>query len=84
VEAVRLYQRALERGPSDPIIHFKLALALEDTRGATAAATHYERAVALDPDFANAHFKLASLCEQLDRKSDAIRHYNAYKKLTQD
>ena len=30
-EATRLYRRALESAPADPVIHFNLALALEDT-----------------------------------------------------
>jgi len=81
-EAVRLYHHALERSPDDPVIHFNLALALEDARGPAPAASHYERALALDPSFADAHYNLAGLCEQLGRKTDALRHYSAYKKLT--
>ena len=64
------------------MIHFNLALALEDLAGAAAAATEYERALVLDPDFADAHYNLAGLCEQLGRETDALRHYHAYKKLT--
>ena len=64
------------------MIHFNLALALEDARGPAPAAAHYERALALDPSFADAHFNLASVCEKLERMSDALRHYHAYKKLT--
>jgi len=82
-EAVRLYHHALERSPDDPVIHFNLALALEDWRGAGPAASHYERALALDPSFADAHYNLAGLCEKLGRKTDALRHYSAYRKLTE-
>jgi tetratricopeptide (TPR) repeat protein len=81
-EAVRLYHEALERSPEDPVIHFNLALALEDARGAAPAAAHYERALAFDPRFADAHYNLAAVCEKLGRKADALRHYHAYKKLT--
>jgi tetratricopeptide (TPR) repeat protein len=64
-------------------VHFNLALALEDTRGAEAAAEHYERALALDPGFADAHWNLAGLCESLGRGADALRHYRAYQKLSE-
>ena len=80
---MRLYHHALERSPDDPVVHFNLALALEDSRGPGPAASHYERALELDPSFADAHFNLAALCETLGRKTDALRHYHAYKKLTE-
>ena len=82
-EAAQLYGLALERTPDDPIVHFNLALALEDCEGATAAAEEYELALSIDADFADAHYNLAGLCEQLGRGADAIRHYHAYKRLTQ-
>lgn len=81
-EAAHLYHRALELSSEDPVIHFNLALALEDSRGPGPAASHYERAIALDADFADAHYNLAGLYEQLGREADALRHYHAYKKLT--
>ena len=80
---MRHYHLALERSPDDPVVHFNLALALEDTRGAAPAAAHYQRALELDPSFADAHYNLAGLCEQLGRRADALRHYHAYKKLTE-
>jgi len=80
--AAVICEHALQRGPDDPLIHFNLALALEDTRGPEAAAAQYERALAIDEDFAEAHFNLAGLCDQLGRKADAIRHYSAYQRLT--
>ncbi len=83
-EAVRLYHLALERTPEDPVIHFNLALALEDVRGVTPATSHYERALELDPGFADAHYNLAGLCERLGRRAEALRHYSAYKKLTEN
>lgn len=82
-EAARLDHLALERSPDDPIVHFNLALALEDLGSNAAAVAHYQRALALDPDFADAHFNLGALCEQLGRDADAVRHYHAYKKLTE-
>jgi tetratricopeptide (TPR) repeat protein len=81
-EAVRLYHLALERSPEDAIVHFNLALALEDLRQPDRALAHYQRALGIDPDFADAHFNLAGLCEQLGREAQALRHYHAYKKLT--
>ena len=82
-EAARLYREALARGCEDPVLHFNLALALEDTEGAAAAIPHYEQALALDPDFADAHYNLAGLCEQLGRAADALRHYRTYKRLAE-
>jgi tetratricopeptide (TPR) repeat protein len=82
-EAARLYHLALERTPDDPVLHFNLALALEDTRGAEAAILHYEQALALDPDFADAHYNLAGLYEQAGRGADALRHYRDYKRLAE-
>lgn len=84
VEAIRLYRLALVRTPSDPVLHFNLALAVDDTVGAEAAAAHYERALDLAPDFADAHFNLAGICEKLDRPRDALRHYHEYKRLTSE
>jgi DNA-binding transcriptional MerR regulator len=81
-EAARLYHLALERSPEDAIVHFNLALVLEDQRAPERALAHYQRALAIDPDFADAHFNLAGLCEQLGREAQALRHYHAYKKLT--
>jgi tetratricopeptide (TPR) repeat protein len=82
-EAARLDHLALERSPDDPIVHFNLALALEDLGSTAPAVAHYQRALALDPDFADAHFNLGALCEQLGREAEALRHYHAYKKLTE-
>ena len=82
VRAAALCERALERCPGDALIHFNLALALEDTKGEAAAATEYERALSLDEDFADAHFNLAGLYEKLGRGADALRHYRAYQQLT--
>jgi tetratricopeptide (TPR) repeat protein len=84
VEAIRLYRLALVRTPDDPVLHFNLALAIDDTAGAAAAAPHYERALALAPDFADAHYNLAGVCEKLDRPRDALRHYREYKRLTSE
>jgi tetratricopeptide (TPR) repeat protein len=82
-EAARLDHLALERSPDDPIVHFNLALALEDLRSDPSALAHYRRALELDPDFADAHWNLGALCERLGRAADAVRHYHAYKKLTE-
>lgn len=84
LEAIRLYGCALERTPDDPVVHFNLALAVEDARGCEAAVAHYERSLELDPDFADAHFNLAALCERLGRQREALRHYLAYRRLSAD
>ena len=83
-EATRLYALALHRCPDDPVIHFNLALAVEDTLGPSFAISHYRRAIDLDPDFADAHYNLAALSEELGRSTDADRHLQLYKRLTQE
>lgn len=83
-DAICFYRLALERTPDDPVLHFNVALALDDTEGAAAAAPHYERALALAPDFADAHYNLAGVCEKLDQPRDALRHYHEYKRLTDE
>ena len=81
--STRLYEQALVRSSLDPVIHFNLALALEDSQGPQEAARHYELAIAIDPNFSDAHFNLANLYEALGRPQDALRHYSAYKRLTE-
>jgi tetratricopeptide (TPR) repeat protein len=65
------------------VVHFNLALALEDTAGPAVACDEYRLVLELDPDFADAHYNLAGLCEQLGHASDALRHSRAYQKLSQ-
>ncbi len=81
-EAVRLYHLALERAPEDPIIHYNLAVALEDMKRFEPALSHYDRALELDPGFADAHYNLGCLLERLGRRAQALRHLQAYRALT--
>ena len=65
------------------MVHFNLALALEDSQGPAEAAARYRVAIELAPEFADAHFNLAKICEPLGRPRDALRHSSAYKRLTE-
>lgn len=81
-EAVRLYHLALERAPTDPIIHYNLAVALEDMKRFEPALSHYNRALELDSRFADAHYNLGCLLERLGQRAQALRHLQAYRALT--
>ena len=79
--AATLYREALRRAPFDPIVHYDLAIALEDTSEVASALAHYRRALSLDPDLGPAHYNLARLCECMGRSAEALAHYRAYRAL---
>jgi tetratricopeptide (TPR) repeat protein len=75
------YRKALEADDADPLLHYNLAVLLEDLgRGAEAAAC-YRAALRADPALADGHYNLALLCEKLGRPQEAIRHMAQYRKL---
>ena len=80
-EAVQLFEHALAKGVSDPVLHFNHAIALEDRHDAAAALASYERALALDPGLADAHYNAGRLLEQRGDARGALRHFNAYRRL---
>ena len=83
-EAARLDHLALERSPDDPIVHFNLALALEDLgaheRPPSRTTSARSRSIPTSPTRTSTW---PALCEQLGREAEAVRHYHAYKKLTE-
>ena len=80
--AIVLYRQGLQHAADDPVIHYNLALALEDAKETDSALAHYDHAVHLDPNFADAHFNLGRLLEALGRHEQALRHLLAYRRLT--
>ena len=80
-DAVQLYEGALVVVNHEPLIHFNLAIALEDLKDFDAAIMAYERALRLDEDFADAHYNLGMLLEKRGDGVGALRHFNAYRRL---
>jgi tetratricopeptide (TPR) repeat protein len=80
-EAVDICRGALERTPDEPLLHFNLAIALEDAGHEVQALSHYEQSLLIDPQLADAHFNAARLHERLGQRQQALRHYSAYRRL---
>ena len=72
---------ALARRPDAALLHYNLAIALEDARRETDALAAYERCLALAPSMADAHYNAARLHEKLGDRQAALRHYSAYRRL---
>ncbi len=80
-EAVGFCSSALERMANEPLLHFNMAIALEDTGHEAQALSHYEQSLRIDPQLADAHFNAARLHERLGQRQQALRHYSAYRRL---
>ncbi|MBC7954734.1 MAG: tetratricopeptide repeat protein [Cytophagales bacterium] len=79
-EAVQLLSAAAERFPAEPLLHFNLAIALEDQQRLEEALDSYGRCLALAPDLADGHFNMARLHDKLGQPHQALRHYSAYRR----
>jgi tetratricopeptide (TPR) repeat protein len=80
-DAAEVCRRALDRVAGEPLLHFNLAIALEDLRRDDEALAQYGESLRLDPRLADAHFNAARLHERLGQRQAALRHYNAYRRL---
>lgn len=80
-EAVDLYAAAMTTVGHEPLIHFNLAIALEDQSRPREAMMAYERAIALDSTLADAHYNAGMLLERLGDGQAALRHFSAYRRL---
>ena len=80
-EAVDLYRDAITRCAAEALLHFNLAVALEDLGCAGEALQSYEASLALEPGLADAHFNAARLHELAGDPAHAIRHYSEYRRL---
>lgn len=83
-EAAALCRAALQRHGDEPLLHFNLAIALEDLQQPLPAVDHYAACLTLDPRQADAHFNAARLLESLGRRQEALRHYSAYRRLVRE
>ena len=63
------------------MLHYNLAVALEDLERHEEAIAAYEACLALSPKLADAHYNVARLHGLLGHSTQAIRHYNAYRRL---
>ncbi|MGT2495151.1 tetratricopeptide repeat protein [Cupriavidus basilensis] len=80
-KAVALYRCGLAHLPDEPLMHFNLAVALEDDGLQAEALASYGACIELAPEFADAHFNAARLYAEAGDDMRAIRHFNAYRKL---
>ena len=80
LEAVALYEEALDHCEPTALMHFNRATALEDVGRPHQAVAAYERALALDRSLADAHFNLGVLLEKLGDHPGSLRHLNAYRR----
>lgn len=71
----RLFSRALERYPDDPVMHYDLGVTLEEAGETRAAADHYRRAVEVRPTDARAHNNLGHLLAIAGREAEALAHF---------
>jgi tetratricopeptide (TPR) repeat protein len=81
-EALRVFDEALEHFPSDAVLHFNRAVALDTMGRLDEARRSYEQCLAIDPDYADAHHNLAILLDKRGDRRGLIRHLNAYRKLS--
>jgi len=81
LEAVELYDQALEHCGETPLVHFNRGAALEDSGRPALAVDAYKRAIELDDQLADAHFNLGVLMERLGDSQASLRYFNAYRRL---
>ena len=80
-DAIELYRTGIRHCPNEPLMHYNLAVALEDLERHEEAIRAYEACLALSPGLADAHYNVARLHGLLGHSTQAIRHYNAYRRL---
>jgi tetratricopeptide (TPR) repeat protein len=81
-EALSVFDEALQHFPSDAILHFNRAVALDMMDRLDEARESYEKCLALNPDYADAHHNLAILLDKHGDRRGLIRHLNAYRRLS--
>jgi tetratricopeptide (TPR) repeat protein len=64
------------------LLHFNLAVLLDDLERADEAIAEYEAALRADPDLADGHYNLALLYEEQGEAKQALRHMSQYRRLT--
>ncbi|MDP8247506.1 MAG: tetratricopeptide repeat protein [Candidatus Tritonobacter lacicola] len=75
-EALKCYERALERNPSNAELHARTARLLERGGNYKRALDEYREALDIDPNYAEAHSEAAALLEkEFNDKEKALAHY---------
>jgi len=81
-EAERAFRKGLAACGEHPLLHYNLAITLENLGRADDALAAYEQALKADPAFADCHYNIALLYEALGKPQKAIRHMAQYRRLT--
>jgi tetratricopeptide (TPR) repeat protein len=81
-EALHVFDEGLSHFPTDAVLHFNRAIALEELGRFDDAERSYKRCLELDPTYADAHHNLAILMETRGDRQGLVRHLNAYRRLT--
>ena len=71
-EAVRLFSRAVEIDPNQPVFHNNLGAAYQEKGEVKRAVTHYQNAIRLKPDFAEACCNLGKAWAQARQFQEAL------------
>jgi tetratricopeptide (TPR) repeat protein len=79
-EALRIFDAAIERFPSDPLLRFNQAVVMEELGDVEGAMRAYEACLERDGNYADAHFNLARIYEQKHDEQSALRHFSAYRR----
>jgi len=74
-KAVAFYREAVAAEPTNPVITFKLALALDRTGGTDEERTLLEQAIQVDPDFALAQNQIGYLDSRSGDSAAAEEHF---------
>ncbi|MEW6270895.1 MAG: tetratricopeptide repeat protein [Thermodesulfobacteriota bacterium] len=83
-DSVTLARRALDVTERNFVMHFNLALALDEQGDATAALRHYEEAVRIRPDVAGLRVNLGAALARAGRVDEAVGQYRAAMQLAPD
>jgi tetratricopeptide (TPR) repeat protein len=67
--------------PAHALLHFNLAVLLEDRGDPAGSLLHYEAGVGADPQLADAHYNLSLLFDSLGDRRRALRHLRTYRRL---
>ncbi len=68
-------QRAVERTPNRPKLHYNIATVLAENGRLDDAITHYEQEIQIQPEFAEAHNNLGTALLRKGRRDDAFLHF---------
>lgn len=82
--AIKLYRDVLKADPSEVTVLYKLARALHETQGATAAMPWYEKAAAAEKGNPMPHYYLGYLHKEKGAKARAVAEFKAYLALRPD